>query len=305
MRGEAARRRDLWPSLGLVVAAAMWGVYWYPLRLFNAAGIDGAWPLLLMFVSIAIVMVPFGVARFRAMATAGLGLYLTGLCSAGSWVIYSYSLLMTDVVRALLLFYMTPVWGALLARLLLKEPITPVRMLAIGMGLAGLAVILGFEGGIPLPRNAGDWLGLLSGLLWGYTMVRLRREEGRDLFTSLFAYFVCGALAAVTVVMLPFEFVGDVPSRDVVLDQAPFLAGMGLLFILPTILLITWGSRMVSPGRAGVLLMAEAVVGTVSAAILTDEPFGLREIVGALLIISAGIVDVLWAPVPKPAPAGD
>jgi drug/metabolite transporter (DMT)-like permease len=283
----------------------MWGVYWYPLRVFSAAGISGAWPLLLMFSSIALVMVPIGAWRLRAMLSAGWGMYLTGLCSAGSWVIYSYSLLMTDVVRALLLFYMTPVWGALLARLLLKEPITPVRMLAIAMGLGGLAVILGFEGGVPLPHNAGDWLGLLSGVLWGYTMVRLRREEGRDLFTSLFAYFACGTLVAVVVVLLPFEFVGEVPARAVVAEQAWGLALMGLCFILPTILLITWGSRMVSPGRAGVLLMAEAVVGTVSAAVLTDEPFGLREIVGALLIISAGIVDVLWAPAPKPAPAGD
>jgi len=34
------------------------------------------------------------------------------------------------------------------------------------------------------------------------------------------------------------------------------------------------------PGRLGVLLQMEAVVGIGSAAVLTDEPFGLVELLG-------------------------
>jgi drug/metabolite transporter (DMT)-like permease len=35
------------------------------------------------------------------------------------------------------------------------------------------------------------------------------------------------------------------------------------------------------------------LVGVGSAAILLDEPFGLREIAGAILIVSAGVVEVM------------
>jgi drug/metabolite transporter (DMT)-like permease len=38
--------------------------------------------------------------------------------------------------------------------------------------------------------------------------------------------------------------------------------------------------------------MIEAVVGVVSAAILTNEPFGWREIIGGVLILGAGLLDV-------------
>jgi drug/metabolite transporter (DMT)-like permease len=41
------------------------------------------------------------------------------------------------------------------------------------------------------------------------------------------------------------------------------------------------------------LLMVEVIVGVVSAAILTDEQFGVREFVGTVLIVSAGVVEVL------------
>jgi drug/metabolite transporter (DMT)-like permease len=41
------------------------------------------------------------------------------------------------------------------------------------------------------------------------------------------------------------------------------------------------------------LLMVEVLVGVASAAILTDEVFGLREFTGATLIIAAAVVEVL------------
>jgi len=41
------------------------------------------------------------------------------------------------------------------------------------------------------------------------------------------------------------------------------------------------------------LLMADVVAGVISAAILTEEAFGYRELTGTLLIVSAGIVEVI------------
>jgi drug/metabolite transporter (DMT)-like permease len=41
------------------------------------------------------------------------------------------------------------------------------------------------------------------------------------------------------------------------------------------------------------LLLAEVLVGVSSAALLLDEPFGLRELAGAVLIVTAGVVEVM------------
>ncbi len=47
------------------------------------------------------------------------------------------------------------------------------------------------------------------------------------------------------------------------------------------------------PGRVGMLLLAEVLVGVTSATLLLDEPFGIRELSGAALIVSAGVVEVM------------
>jgi drug/metabolite transporter (DMT)-like permease len=41
------------------------------------------------------------------------------------------------------------------------------------------------------------------------------------------------------------------------------------------------------PGRVAVLLRLEVVIGLVSAAVLTQEPFGPRELVGTVFIVGA------------------
>ena len=60
--------------------------------------------------------------------------------------------------------------------------------------------------------------------------------------------------------------------------------------------MLFWPPTVLSPARVGILFMTEAVVGIASAAWLTDEPFGWREIAGTALIMGAGLVDVLRKP---------
>jgi drug/metabolite transporter (DMT)-like permease len=69
------------------------------------------------------------------------------------------------------------------------------------------------------------------------------------------------------------------------------LAAVG--FLIPVMWGILWGAQHMDPGRLGILLQLEAIVGIASAALLTDEPFGLVEVLGSALVISAGIADVL------------
>jgi drug/metabolite transporter (DMT)-like permease len=63
--------------------------------------------------------------------------------------------------------------------------------------------------------------------------------------------------------------------------------------MLPISYLTIWPATVLSPGRVGMLLMVEVIVGVVSAAILTNEQFGVREFTGSVLILSAGVVEVL------------
>ena len=286
-RGHA----DLLPSLGIVLASVGWGLFWLPLRAVESDGIDGPWATFAVFAPGTIALAPFMARRLARYRRQNRAILLTGLFSGGAWVLYSNSLLYTDVVRSLLLFYLTPLWSTLLGRLVLGEPITPPRLLTIVMGIAGLVVILGFADGFPVPRNLGDWLSLVSGMVWAAASVRLRHQGTSPVPDALFAYFLGGSLLSLVAAALALA----PPSAAQIVGSLPVLFAISVGFILPSMWLIIFGSQRLSPGRVGILLMIEAVVGAASAALLTDEPFGAREAIGGTLVIAAGVVDILWA----------
>lgn len=223
---------------------------------------------------------------------------VAGIFTGSAFALYALALLLTDVVRVLLLFYATPVWSTILAALLLGERITLTRALALLLGLGGLVVILGFQDGFPLPRNVGDWLALAAGITWSYGTLMLYSQPNVSAFDSTLAFFVGGLLVAAGFFLFPIAGLGEPPSAAVLRDVGPWLVAMMLLLALPAIYVALWGSGHLDPGRVGILLMGEILVGVTSAAILTDEPFGLREALGAALVIGAGLVEVL-----KPRPA--
>ena len=55
-------------------------------------------------------------------------------------------------------------------------------------------------------------------------------------------------------------------------------------------------AEILDPGRINILLAFEVVVGFVSAAFLTNELIGFRELLGGLFVISACFADVFFMP---------
>ena len=49
-------------------------------------------------------------------------------------------------------------------------------------------------------------------------------------------------------------------------------------------------------GLCSILFLSEIIVGVISSSILTNEPFGWREIVGSSMIVVGGILAVVLAP---------
>ncbi len=281
-------------SLGVGLAAASWGLFWLPMRALEGLGLQGAWASVGLFTAGIAVMLPLILWRRGAVLHKGWSWIITGLITGSAYGLYATALLFTDVVHTLLLFYLTPVWSTLLGWLFLGEHITKARLLALAMGIAGLAVVLDYTHGLPLPRNIGDWMALLSGIGWAYGSVRVFGERYTNALQPTFAYNIGGvALGLGLVLLLPGQLSGAAPSTDVWLSAAPWLALMTAAYLLPTAFLLFLGTMRLSPGRIGILMMGEALVGVLSAALLADEQFGLRESIGALLIVGASFVEVM------------
>lgn len=280
------------PIIVTIVAVSAWGLFWLPLRAFEANGLSAGWATLAIFVTPAFLMLPLALLRIARNLPTGVGNATTGLLVGGAVALYSESVLHTDVARALILFYVTPVWSTILEVTLLKRRLTASRTMALVLGLGGLVTILGGRTGIPVPQNAGDGLALLAGMVWAYGSMQVRANPAVGIFETVFSFFLYGSLVAFVIALLPIEVNNHPPGRAELVRLLPWLALAAVGFLIPVMWGLLWGSKHIDAGRLGILLQMEAVIGIGSAAVLTDEPFGFVEIIGTLLVVGAGVVDV-------------
>ena len=272
-------------------AGAIWGLFWIPLRAVNTAGISGSWATALFYLVPFLLLLPIAMIRWRHILQTGWPLQWAAITAALALVFYSNALLYTDVIRAILLYYLTPIWSTLLARAWLKEPITRSRVVAIVLGILGLLVILNADQGLPIPKNAGDWMGLISGLFWALAANVMRRESPQYPFDVMISWFFWAAVFGLILALLPILDQPPVPKVRQVTEILPWFIPVVLLMIIPMFYAITWGVPLLNPGTVGVLFMPEISVGAISAALLTDEPFGMREALGVGLVTAAGLTE--------------
>lgn len=279
-------------SLGLAIGGVLWGLFWLPIREISGFGITGAWPGTLLYGLTLIALLPVAFVRRRSMVRRWRRLLLVGGLTGAAFSLYASSLLLTDVVRVLLLFYLSPLWATLLGALFLGERLTLSRLAALGLGAAGLLVVLGLGDGWPLPRNAGDWMALLSGLAWAFGSMKLYQMGGAAVSEQIIAFVAGGLVVGLITIWLTPGGLGGTIAPGAIRAATGWLF-LSLLLVLPMLFLTIWPAGLLSPGRVGLLLMTEVAVGVGSAAWLTDEPFGMREATGCALILGAGLVELV------------
>jgi len=294
-----ARRGGLAASGPILAAALLWGTLWVPLRALDAAGAGGALFTACGFLLPLAVLAPFAPRRWPALRRASAALPAAGVGLALSISLYCEGLLRGSVARVVLLFYLMPVWTTLFARLHLAQPITPRRLAAIALGLAGLAAVYGPALAGARPGVASDWMGLAAGLAWAATLVFFLPAAGEAPFDRVLAQFGFLAPVYLLVSALPgAREAGALGAPDLPVALAWVLI-FSLCWLLPAVWLTVVGASRLEPGRAAVLFMLEVAVALVSAALLAGEPLGASEGLGAALIAGAGALE-LAAPGTRP-----
>jgi drug/metabolite transporter (DMT)-like permease len=274
------------PAIAVALSAALWGLWWLPLRALAEAGLTGAALNAALYGIATAALLPLFWRRRRRLVAGGLLLLGAGGLFGAALVSWNLALILGEVVRVTLLFYLAPVWATLLALGVLGERVGWLRVLSVTLGLAGAVVLLGFAGGLPLPRSAGDWLGLAAGVLFALSVTLVRKGATIAGLEQTMAAFAAAALLSLALLTVtPHQSAG---VGAVVLAWAA-LAALG--WLLPVTWLLLWGARFLEPGRVSLLLLLEVAVAAISAALLAGEPFGAREGVGCLLILAAGALE--------------
>jgi len=290
-------------SAAVAYCGLIWGVYWLPLRYLAETGFTGSWASAAFFVASVPPALILGWMARREIIANGWGLLWLSVANGTVLTLYSNAFTRTTVFNVLFLFYLSPVWSVLIARLVLRERASRTRLAAVAIGLIGLVTMLSDGGGWPIPRNVGDWMALAAGLLWAICSVFIRRNHHIGPAANTAAFYFGGFWPA-----LFFALGTDgnhVPNLDAIAASWPMLLGVAWLGWLPSQLAMFWGISRISPIRSGILMMSELVSGVATAAWLSGDPITLQQAIGGALILAAGIGDVVVAreqPSPPPVP---
>ena len=120
-------------------------------RAIEQAGVHAFWTGPVIFGASTLLFLPLMLMRYRQFAAHWHHTLFPGVLAGGAFALYIASLNLTDVVRAILLFYMSPLWSTLLGVVVLKERLTGNRVLGLLLAFTGLYIVLVVESGLPIP----------------------------------------------------------------------------------------------------------------------------------------------------------
>jgi drug/metabolite transporter (DMT)-like permease len=274
-------------TFGLLFGATAWGIIWYPYRLLDLAGLSG------IFASIATYSVALGMGAILFWrGRNGLFMHplaILPLALAAGWTNLSYVLAVIDgeVMRVLLLFYLSPLWTVLLARLLLDERAGRRGLFAIALSLSGAFVMLWQPvDGFPLPRNPAEWMGLSSGFGFALTNVLTRRATHLSLEEKSLAVWI--GVVVLALAFLPLDRAPLPEMLQINLQHWLMMLGIGVILMLTT-LLVQYGITHTLVTRASVIFLFELVVAAISSYLLAGESLSAREWIGGAMIIAAAV----------------
>ncbi len=274
-----------WPLLvGGILAASTASVL---IRLAHAPPlVVGAWRLLLAGVLLAPVAWRPALRGWQTLPRQDRWLLVaSGAALAAHFAAWISSLSLTSVASSVILVSSSPIMLAVASRWLLDERVGGMTILAMGLALAGTALVA--YGDLALTGQAllGNLLALLGASAVSVYMLlgqRLRRR------LSTIAYvWPCYAIAGLVL------GAASVASGQPMLGYQPRTYALLLaLAIVPQILghsVFNWAVRHVPPVYVSVAMLGEPVGATLLAWAILGEPPALTTVLGGVLIL-AGIL---------------
>jgi drug/metabolite transporter (DMT)-like permease len=287
------------PRAGALLAVVFWGVSFVATKavvaeispttlVFLRAGLGSALLLAILAIRGALAWPPREtLAPLAAMGFVGVAFHQ---------LLQARALTLTSAVSTGWLVGLIPLWSAILARLLLREPLGSRKLAGLAMGFLGavLVVTRGDLGGgrLGLPATRGDLLVLASTLNWAlYTVLGhpTLRRLGPERATA-------GAMLAGWAMLVPL-FVAQAGWRELPrLGPAGWGAVLFLGIACSGLGYLLWYRALerVEASRVATLLYLEPLVTMAAAVILLGEPVRAVTVVGGLLVL-AGVARVQTA----------
>lgn len=279
-----AANRWIGPVL-IVISAIAFGTLPIFARLAYAAGATPTTVLLLRFAIAAIIMVFVMMARKIPFPRGYilLGLVLMGAVGyVGQSLAYFTALTMASAGLVALLLYLYPAIVTVLSALIFKERLTPLKLGAILLALAGTALAIGPTGSGSTP---GILLGIASAVIYSiYILVGSRVMPKPGVISSSTTIMIAAAIVFGGIVAV------QGPAFPVTALGWAAIAAIALISTVLAILAFFAGLKRIGPSRSSAISTFEPITSVVLAALVLGESFSALQALGGCLILVAALI---------------
>ena len=287
----------------IVVLTLVWGCNWPILKL----GVSEMPPL--TFRAYTILFAGLGLMAIAKMSGQSIRLpratwpvvFLLAFLNITAWNgLVLFGVQQMPAGRSAILAYTMPVWATLVSLWLLHEPLSKRKIVGLGLGMAGMAVLLGDDLTALRGRPFGALMILAASVTWSFGTVLLRKWKPQLPPTTLTAWMML--IGWVPIALLA-------PMLDPAwLSAIPTLSGTAWFAILYNILLAGtaahWAwftlARTLPVAVSSMSSLPVPVVGVFAGIIVLGERPGPAEWL-ALALVVAALVAVLWPDRAPPA----
>ena len=281
-------------SLIIVVSSCAWGLYWLPLRSIEQSGIVGSWSIVLVNACPLIILVPLIFFNLDKLKKYPKPILFAGIMIGAAFTFYANGLVQTSVIRATLLFYLSPIWSTIIGIIWLNERLTIARVISIIVALIGLILLLyDFRNQETAMLNFGDFSSILSGLFWALGASILKKWSKLPIIPlTAIVYFSTTSLSILLAIIV---YKAPIPSLALIGKNFSTAFIWSVIVLLPSFCIIFRISQILFPGRVGILMMSEVAVAVISAKILLpEEQMVILQWIGASAILLAGVVEIIF-----------
>ncbi len=219
-------------------------------------------------------------------------LLVCGAALAVNLVSYFIAIRQTGVAVAIFLSYLAPVYVAFVAPHLEGGRTEAAVYAALGVGLAGMALILvpGLTGETVRLTPSGLFFALLAGLMYTVYLIGGKQLRRREVHATTIV-FAMSVLAAA--VLLPLGLL-QTPAADYTLRNFAIAAFLGVVCTALTFSLVMDGMHFIKVQHSAIMGYVEPVSAPVYALIFLSQVPSAWTIVGGALIIGAGVIVVRY-----------
>lgn len=266
----------------VLAAAVLWSLHALAIRLIGEAG---TWQVL-FYRSLGMVPVLFltvtirsGGHPFRRIRMAGWPGVIggTGLVFAFAGAIYAIQV--TTVANAVFLFAAAPLFTAVMAWLVLREPVRRATWGAIALAGTGMFVMV--REGLAIGAGWGNLAAIASAAGFSAFTISLRWGRVANMLPSVLTGGVLSVIVAGAVIAARGESFA-LPPRAIVIAML-----MGAFLLAFGLAIYTIGSRVVEAAELGLLSMVEVMLAPVWVWLILGEGASIGTFLGGAILLAA------------------